>query len=93
MATYRGHVSKRLSGLVIAGETLPDPGDTILKEGKEVGHITSPIKSPSLGTVIALGYVKYGSFEPGTKLEVQHKESSIPAEVVELPFIKRHAEQ
>lgn len=91
MATYRGHVSKRLSGLHIAGETLPDPGDKIIKDGKEVGQITSVIKSPSLGSVIAMGYVKYGSFDPGTKLEVQHKENSLPSEIVELPFIKRDA--
>jgi glycine cleavage system T protein len=91
MATYRGHVSKKLSGLVFANESLPDSGDKIIKDGKEVGQITSSLKSPSLGSVIALGYVKYGSFEPGTKLEVQHKEEMLPAEVVELPFIKQDA--
>ncbi|HEX5731362.1 MAG TPA: aminomethyltransferase family protein [Blastocatellia bacterium] len=91
MATYRGHVSKRLSGLVIAAELLPDSGDKIIKDGKEVGQITSAINSPSLGKAIALGYLKYGFFEPGTKLEVQHKEDSLSAEVVELPFIKRDA--
>ena len=91
MATYRGHVSKRLSGLVIASELLPDHGDKIIKDGKEVGQITTAIKSPSLGSVIALGYIKYGSFDPGTKVEIQHEENSLPAEVVELPFIKRDA--
>lgn len=91
MATYRGHVSKKLSGLVIAGETLPDPGAKIIKEGKEVGQITSALKSPSLGSLIALGYVKYGAFEPGTKLEVEYKAHALPAEIVELPFIKRNA--
>ena len=91
MATYRGHVSKMLSGLVISNETLPDSGDKIIKDAKEVGQITSVIKSPTLGSIIALGYVKHGSFEQGTKLEVQHKEDSLPAEIVELPFIKRDA--
>jgi len=91
MATYRGHVSKKLSGLVIAEGTLPDTGDVIIKEGKEVGQVTSALKSPSLGSAIALGYVKYGAFDPGTKLEVRHKESSLRAEIVELPFIKRDA--
>ena len=55
MATYRGHVSKRLSGLVIAGETCPSVKSIILKEGKEVGYITSTLKSETLGAVIALG--------------------------------------
>lgn len=91
MATYRGHVSKRLSGLVFGGEVLPNHGDKISSDGKEVGQITSALKSPSLGSVIALGYVKYGSFEPGTKVEVEHEGDLLRAEVVELPFIKRDA--
>ena len=88
MATYRGHVSKKLSGLVISGETRPDPGAKIIKDDKEVGQITSALKSPSLGSLIALGYVKYGAFEPGTKLKMEHKEEWLSAEIVELPFVK-----
>ena len=88
MATYRGHVSKKLSGLILADDTLPDLGDKIFKDGKEVGHTTSALKSPSLGSAIAMGYIKFGFFDAGTNLEVQHKESSLRATVVELPFYK-----
>jgi folate-binding protein YgfZ len=88
MATYRGHVSKRLSGLVLPDETLPEPGDKVIKDGKEVGQITSVLKSPSLGLMIALAYIKYGFFDPETDLEVQHKDGGLKAAVVELPFYK-----
>ncbi len=88
MATYRGHVSKKISGLVIEGDRVPARGDKILKDGKETGHITSAIKSPSLGKVIALALLKYGFFDPGTTLEVTTIERTSQASVVELPFYK-----
>ncbi len=93
MATYRGHISKKLSGLALAAEIAPNPGDKIIKEGKEIGYITSAIKSRTLGSVIALGYVKYGFFDPGTNLEVEHDNNSLPAVIVELPFYRRDTAQ
>lgn len=88
MATYRGHVSKRLSGLAIEGELVPSRGDVVRKDGKEIGFITSALKSPTLGAVIALAYVKYGFFEPGNSLEVLNDSQTLPASVVELPFYR-----
>jgi glycine cleavage system T protein len=90
MATYRGHVSKKLSGLVLTGDTLPARGDIVSKEGKEVGHITSVTRSTTLEKVIALALIKYGFFDPGTSLDVQSHNQMIPAQVVELPFYKRN---
>lgn len=86
MATYRGHVSKKLSGLVIADDVKPIGGDKILIEEKEIGHITSSLKSETLGSVIALGYVKYGFFDPGTLVEIETASGRVQASVVELPF-------
>ena len=91
MATYRGHISKKFSGLALAVEALPEPGDKITQEGKDIGYITSALKSRTLGSVIALGYVKYGYFDPGTNLEVEHNADLLPAVVVELPFYRRDA--
>jgi glycine cleavage system T protein len=88
MATYRGHVSKKLSGLAIASDIVPSAGDTILKDDKEIGKVTSAIYSDSLGAVIALGLVKYGFFDPGTALEVIYGGEHLPATVVELPFYR-----
>jgi folate-binding protein YgfZ len=88
MATYRGHVSKRLSGLVLAGDVLPSNRDKILKEGKEIGYITSALKSETLGSVIALGYVKYGFFESGSLLDIETSQGLIQASVIELPFYR-----
>jgi len=86
MATYRGHVSKKLSGLMLEGETIPARGDKILSQGREVGSVTSAIKSVTLGRVIAMAYVKYGFFEPGSSIEIQNEHGSLRATIVEMPF-------
>lgn len=89
MATYRGHISKKLSGLAIDGDVVPVRGDVLRKDGKEIGTITSPTRSITLGSVIALAYLKYGFFNEGNTLEVENELGVIPAVVVELPFYKR----
>jgi folate-binding protein YgfZ len=89
MATYRGHVSKKLSGLAVVPTLVPARGDVIRKEGKDIGLVTSALCSPSLSSVIALAYLKYGFFEVGTTVEIQTKERSADARVVELPFYHR----
>jgi len=86
MATYRGHVSKKLAGLAISGMSVPTHGDVIRKNGKDIGAITSALCSPSLASVIALAYLKYGFFEAGTTVEIQTQEGTVYARVGELPF-------
>lgn len=88
MATYRGHVSKKLSGLVISGGRIPSRGDKVSRDGKEIGYVTSAIKSETLQEVIAMAYVKYGHFEPGTAVEINVENETIAGSVVELPFYK-----
>lgn len=86
MATYRGHVSKKLSGLVVAADRIPSAKDRISRGGKEIGYVTSAARSPALGAVIALGYVKYGHFDVGTTVEVVTSDGAVPATIVDLPF-------
>ncbi|HWP45383.1 MAG TPA: aminomethyltransferase family protein [Blastocatellia bacterium] len=88
MATYRGHVSKRISGLAIEGETVPLRGDRVFKDEKDVGQITSAIRSDTLNSVIALALIKYGFFDAGTKVQVRSGETTSNAEVVDLPFYR-----
>ncbi|MEK6300370.1 MAG: aminomethyltransferase family protein [Acidobacteriota bacterium] len=86
MATYRGHVSKKLSGLAIEGDTIPARGDKVLSQGREVGAVTSAMRSETLGQVIAMAYVKYGFFEPGSSVEIQNEQGLLRASIVEMPF-------
>ncbi len=63
---------------------------TTAGEAKDVGWITSVTESPRLAKRIALGFVKRGFQDPGTRLEARPTEgSSSPSaqvEITPLPF-------
>src|SRR5262249_14766047 len=78
---YRGHVNRALSGLVLEGDAVPAPGDVVVAEDKEVGRVTSAVRSIALGTPIALGYVRREHFEPGSAVAVRVRDRRTPAHV------------
>jgi aminomethyltransferase len=84
---YRGHVNRALSGLVVEGDRVPEAGARVTAEGKEVGRITSAVRSIALGRPIALGYVRREHFEPGSAVTVVDGSGEQPARVVALPFV------
>jgi folate-binding protein YgfZ len=84
---YRGHVNRALSGLVLEGDRVPASGAEVVADGKEVGRITSAVRSVALGRPIALGYVRREHFEPGTPVGVRDGDVLIPARVAALPFV------
>jgi folate-binding protein YgfZ len=83
---YRGHVNRALSGLVVEGDRVPAAGAAVVADGKEVGRITSAVRSLALGKPIALGYVRREHFAPGTAVTVQDGETTLPARIAALPF-------
>jgi folate-binding protein YgfZ len=85
-----GHVNRELRGLRLAEdlETLPARGDKLFKDGKEVGHITSAIASPTLKANIALGYVRREANAVGTELKLRSAGNESEARIAEVPFGK-----
>ena len=83
----RGHVNKKLCGLVLDGSIPAAAGDSIHADSKVVGTITSSVISPWLGRPIALGYLGKEYWNPGIIVSVQDKESVIDATVSKVPFI------
>ena len=61
---------KKLVGLDLIGGEVPSNGDCIRIGKAQVGEITSSIKSPVLGKVIALARVDVTHSELGTKVEI-----------------------
>ncbi|SPH18149.1 Aminomethyltransferase [Defluviimonas aquaemixtae] len=66
----KAHPHRKLVGFEIEGGTVPSPGDCVRIGKAQVGEITSAMKSPILGKVIALGRVAVTHSESGTKLEI-----------------------
>jgi folate-binding protein YgfZ len=83
--TY-GHVNRLLVGLRLSDCRAVPRGSKLMREGKEVGQVTSSVQSPRLGP-IAMGYVRRGSQDSGTHLEVVAHEKLGSAEVASLPFV------
>jgi folate-binding protein YgfZ len=86
MARDRGQVQRTFLGLKLSGSEPVLPGSKLFRDGKEVGVTASSVVSPGLGCPIALAYVKRGSQEPGTAVEVEVGAERRPATVVPLPF-------
>ena len=84
---HQGHLNKRLGGLLIAGETLPTRGATILLGDRRVGHVSSAVRSSTLERVIALGYLRRESWDPGTLVRISADSGRIDAKVTALPFL------
>jgi folate-binding protein YgfZ len=82
----RGHVNRRLMGLRLEGDALPQPGDVIVSPEREVGWVTSAAFSPALQQPIAMGYIRREVNAPGTELSVQSNGAALVGNVVELPF-------
>ena len=79
----RGHVNRRLTGLLFNSAEVPKPGATVLaKDGTEAGHITSAAFSPLAGKATGMAYVRREYLEPGTTLQC----GNVAAEVIEVPL-------
>lgn len=84
----RGHVNRRLCGLLIDGETAAAPGSVIEVAGKPVGAVTSSVVSPQLKQPIALGYLNKDAWTPGDEVSLRSGPSSSRATVAPLPFVR-----
>jgi aminomethyltransferase len=88
---WRGHVAKRLAGIVLDGDAEP-PADARLHDGptgREAGRITSNVFSPRLRRRVALALVKYDFLAPGTVLKVFSEGGEVcSAHVSELPLVR-----
>ena len=67
---HRGHPAKKLTALRFETDQRIEPGAVIRsKENQEIGHVTSAVVSPRLGS-IGLGYVRYEYLAEGTQVVV-----------------------
>jgi glycine cleavage system aminomethyltransferase T len=83
-----GHVNRSLVGLVLAEDLaeLPRRGDKLMFEGKELGAVTSAVRSTRLRKNLGLGYVRREVRQPGAIVTVRGWSGESTARVVELPF-------
>ena len=83
-----GRVNRSFLGLKILGGELPEPGAKIVRDGQEVGVVTSAAWSPRLGAGLAVGYVHWKSADPGTRVDIEAASGVTPAEVIGYPPVR-----
>jgi folate-binding protein YgfZ len=84
---HRGHgrVARKLVGLTLDGDVVPERGSIVKIDQKDVGEITSSVRSIALDRPIALAYLQRDFLTPGTTVSVD----GTSAEVTTLPFASR----
>jgi aminomethyltransferase len=75
----------RFVTLKVEGDTLPEYGATVTKDGEEIGVLTSPTDSPRFGK-IGLAIVNAGHSAPGTEVEVAVGDDTARATADVLPI-------
>ena len=82
-------VTRALRGLRTEGRRPPRADQVVLRDGVEIGRITSGNFSPMLECGIALAFVD-PAVSPGDELAIDVRGTELPARCVELPFVAKH---
>jgi len=75
-----------LTTLRIEGDETPEYGAAVTQDGKEVGIVRSPAKSPTFGDQIAMAAIDRGLNEEGTRVEVALGDGTVGATVAAFPL-------
>lgn len=82
-------VSKRLRGIELEGHAVPRHGYKVLKDGVEVGEVTTGYRLISVEKSCAVALVD-SSIQMGDTVEVQIRKKAFPGKVVKKKFYEKH---
>ncbi len=83
--TARGHVNRRLVGLVLEGPA-PPAGAVLVRDGKECGRLTTVARTFGRPGMAALGFVRREYWDTGSELSVPHGHAVTVARVTPWPL-------
>jgi aminomethyltransferase len=85
---------RKLVGFEMTDRAVPRHGYRILRDGQEVGSVTSGSYGPSVDRFIGMGYVSADCTAVGTEIQVEVRGTPHSARVVRTPFypsnVKKH---
>jgi len=87
----RQGVKRKLVGFQIDGREIARSGYKVVKDGKEVGEVTSAGPSPTLGINIGFAYVPIELATLGTEILIVIRHKPVTAHIVKRKFYKRGA--
>jgi aminomethyltransferase len=83
-------VRRKLVGLELLQPGIARGDYQLLKNGGNVGHVTSGTMSPTLGKAIALGYVSNEESGLDNVIDVEIRRRRVPTKIVPIPFYRRN---
>ena len=82
-------VSRKIVGFTMSDKKIPRHGYRILKDGEEIGFVTTGYKSPTLGEIIGLAIVKTEFSKMGTEIDVEIRNKTSQATVRSRKFLQK----
>ena len=78
---------KRRLGFRVDAPGIARAGNTILRDGRTIGHVTSGTYSPNLGAAIGQGYVEAAAeLGPGDRIDIESRGRLLSARIERLPI-------
>jgi aminomethyltransferase len=80
---------RKLVGIEMVDRGIPRHGYPVLKDGRQIGFVTTGTQSPTLKKNIGLAIVATEFSQLGTEVEVEVREKRLKAQIVKIPFYKK----
>ena len=82
-------IARKLVGFEMVGRGIARSHYPIVKDGAQIGEVTSGAPSPWLNKNIGLGYVAIEHAAVGTEIAITIRDQPVAARIVQTPFYKR----
>jgi aminomethyltransferase len=76
----------RMVTLEIDGKDVPEYGATVTKDGEQIGTLTSPCESPTLGSVIGMAVIRTSQATKGAAVDVAVGDGTARARIADFPI-------
>ena len=83
-------VSRRVVGIELSGKAIPRHGYAVLKDGRQVGEVTTGYHTISTDKSVCMALVDVAYAKLGTELEIQIRRKTFPGVVVKKRFYDKH---
>jgi len=82
--------ARRVIGIELKDRAIPRHGYAVLKDGVQVGEVTTGYNSISTGKSVCMALVEAAHAKLGTELEIQIRRKTFPGTVVKKRFYDKH---
>ena len=83
-------VARKLVGIELADKAIPRHGYKVLKDGQEIGEVTTGYRTISTGKSVCLALVDSQYAKLDTPVEIQIRKKTFPGKVVKKKFYDKH---